>query len=169
MAFCIDRDWLSTFAVPSIGKNLLFKRLDKEKTETNEIANFGEYETSDWPLYTEPDPLRTILYTLINEGKYRETDDYAINVYLPERVKVGIEHISKYEKVYSNRLHGALLSILLGKETYIIDNSYGKNSQYYSTWLKNTKNIHLVNVSKTGDIHRTIRFMFHAIRGLLPF
>lgn len=169
MAFCIDRDWLSTFAIPSIGKNLLFKRLDKEKTETNEIANLGEYETSDWPLYTEPDPLRTILYTLINEGKYKEADDYATNVYLPERVKVGIEHISKYKKVYSNRLHGALLSILLGKETYIIDNSYGKNSQYYSTWLKNTKNIHLVNVSKTGDIHRTIRFMFHAIRGLFPF
>lgn len=109
------------------------------------------------------------LNELIAEGKYKGADDYAINVYLPERVRVGIEHISKYEKVYSNRLHGALLSILLGKETYIIDNSYGKNSQYYSTWLKNTKNIHLVNVSKTGDTHRIIRFMYHAIRGLLPF
>lgn len=169
MAFCIDRDWLRTYTLPSTGNNLLFKRLDKEGTKTDVISNLGEHDTSDWPLYTEPDPLKAKLYTLINEGKNKEADDYAINVYLPERVKVGIEHISKYEKVYSNRLHGALLSILLGKETYIIDNSYGKNSQYYSTWLKNTKDIHLVNVSKTGDIHRTIRFMFHAIRGLLPF
>ena len=169
MAFCIDRDWLRTYTLPSTGNNLLFKRLDKEGTKTDVISNLGEHDTSDWPLYTEPDPLRTILYTLINEGKYKEADDYATNVYLPERVKVGIEHISKYEKVYSNRLHGAILAILLGKETFIIDNSYGKNSQYYSTWLKNTKNIHLVNVSKTGDTHRIIRFMYHAIRGLLPF
>ena len=169
MAFCIDRDWLRTYTLPSTGNNLLFKRLDKEGTKTDVISNLGEHDTSDWPLYTEPDPLRTILYTLINEGKYKEADDYATNVYLPERVKVGIEHISKYEKVYSNRLHGAILAILLGKETFIIDNSYGKNSQYYSTWLKDTKNIHLVNVSKTGDTHRIIRFMYHAIRGLLPF
>ena len=169
MAFCIDRDWLRTYTLPSTGNNLLFKRLDKEGTKTDVISNLGEHDTSDWPLYTEPDPLRTILYTLINEGKYKEADDYATNVYLPERVKVGIEHISKYEKVYSNRLHGAILAILLGKETFIIDNSYGKNSQYYNTWLKDTKNIHLVNVSKTGDIHRIIRFMYHAIRGLLPF
>lgn len=166
MAFCIDRDWLRTFDIPSTGKNLLFKRLDKEKTETNEIANFGEYETSDWPLYTEPDPLKTKLNTLINEGKYREADDYAINVYLPERVKTGIEHISKYEKVYSNRLHGAILAILLDKETYIIDNSYGKNSQYYDSWLKKSNKIHLLSKSKSFNFERKKRFLYHMILGM---
>lgn len=106
------------------------------------------------------------LNELIAEGKYKEADDYAKNVYLPERVKIGIEHISKYNRVYSNRLHGAILAILLGKETYIIDNSYGKNSHYYDSWLKKSNKIHLLSKSKSFNFERKKRFLYHMILGM---
>ena len=88
-----------------------------------------DYDISDWPMYESDDPLFEKLLALLSDGKMNKADEFAVWKYLPERFRVGVEHISKYDRVFSNRLHGAILSILLGKETYIIDNSYGKNSQ----------------------------------------
>jgi pyruvyl transferase EpsO len=41
-----------------------------------------------------------------------------------------------YEHVVSSRLHGALLGGLLGIPTTLLDNSYGKNRQYFEAWLR---------------------------------
>ena len=54
-----------------------------------------------------------------------------------------IEWVKKYEKVYSNRMHGAILAWFLGKETYLINNSYGKSKSLYETWLLDAKNLHM--------------------------
>lgn len=47
---------------------------------------------------------------------------------------------SSYEKVLTSRLHGHILACLVDTESQIIDNSYGKNSAYYSIWTGNLKN-----------------------------
>ncbi|WP_438448534.1 polysaccharide pyruvyl transferase family protein [Gorillibacterium sp. sgz5001074] len=41
---------------------------------------------------------------------------------------------SSYETIQTSRLHGHILSCLLDKPNVIIDNSYGKNSNYFKTW-----------------------------------
>ena len=42
-----------------------------------------------------------------------------------------------------NILHGCILSILLGKKITLIDNSYGKNGNFYNTWLSDLDNVTL--------------------------
>ena len=53
----------------------------------------------------------------------------------------GVQFISTYRTVYTTRLHGLVLSALLDKQTFFLDNSYGKVSALYSTWLQDTDNI----------------------------
>ncbi|UVP53814.1 polysaccharide pyruvyl transferase family protein [Bacteroides cellulosilyticus] len=43
--------------------------------------------------------------------------------------------INPYKEIYTTRLHVAILSILTHKPFMFIDNSYGKNSSFYNTWL----------------------------------
>ncbi len=47
----------------------------------------------------------------------------------------GIKFINKYDEVYTTRLHGYILSVLLDKKVHMMDNSYGKNSNFYYTWM----------------------------------
>ncbi len=42
---------------------------------------------------------------------------------------------ARHESIRSDRLHAALLGCLLGKDVSIIDNSYGKLSSYFDTWM----------------------------------
>ena len=43
----------------------------------------------------------------------------------------------QHELVHTDRLHGLILSVLLGRRVIILDNSYGKNTAYYNQWLSN--------------------------------
>jgi pyruvyl transferase EpsO len=43
---------------------------------------------------------------------------------------------SSYEKIVTSRLHGHILSCLVGVSSSIIDNNYGKNTAYYELWTK---------------------------------
>lgn len=162
MAFCINKEELLQYFRPCLDKDLLFQRVDKEKTDVSAISSMSNnYDISDWPNYAEPEPMVEHLYALIREKKFKEADEYAVTTYLPQKVKTGVEHISQYNRVFSNRLHGAILSVLLGKEVFILDNSYGKNSQYYNTWLKDFDNVHLLSESHSSNINRKLRFLFH--------
>lgn len=160
MAFCIDINALVSLSLPQTKKTLIFQRIDKEKTELGDIAETlnGSYEISDWPGYKAKDPILEKVKELINSSNHRTADQIAIEDYLPERLKVGVELISSYQKVYSNRLHGAILSILLGKDVSIIDNKYGKNIQYYDTWLKGTSNVSVVKIHHSFNLKRFMKF-----------
>ena len=48
----------------------------------------------------------------------------------------GIRLFSRYEMVLTNRLHAVILGLLLGRSVIAFDNSYGKLSTYYQSWLK---------------------------------
>lgn len=168
MAFCINKNKLNKYTKQQLHKDLLFKRIDKEESDEDLINTLSEkYDVSDWPFYIEFDPLFEKLKSLINEGRCNEADEYAVNTYLPNRVKVGVEFISQYDRVFSNRLHGTILSILLDKEVYIFDNSYGKNSQYYNAWLKEAKNVHLLTTSQNFNFKRKVHFFYWWLRSIV--
>lgn len=162
MAFCINKEELMQYCRPSLDKDLFFQRVDKEKTDVSAIDSMSNnYDISDWPNYAEPEPMVEHLYALIRDNRFKEADEYAVTTYLPQRVKTGVEHISQYNRVFSNRLHGAILSVLLGKEVFILDNSYGKNSQYYNAWLRDLDNVRLLSESHSFNLNRKLRFLFH--------
>lgn len=161
MAFCIEPSTLRQHTVPSAEKTLVFKRVDKEKTDLTVFEQtFGNNcDYSDWPLYEQFDERFEKLKVCMKEKRYEEANKYAISTYLPLRVADGIRFISQYSTVFSNRLHGAILSILLEKEVTIIDNSYGKNAQFYDTWLKDVPTVHLQRVKHRFNLKRKVKMI----------
>lgn len=67
-----------------------------------------------------------------------------LTYHLPLIKAYAVEFMQPYGEVYSTRLHGGILAFLLGKQVKLIDNSYGKVSAIYKTWLVNEPNIELV-------------------------
>lgn len=51
--------------------------------------------------------------------------------------------VDLYESIITDRLHVAIAASLMGKEVYMLDNSYHKLSMVYQNSLANQKNIHL--------------------------
>ena len=56
----------------------------------------------------------------------------------------GINFFSKYHTIYTTRLHGLILGVLMDKKMIIIDNKYNKCKNYYNTWLKEFDNIEVI-------------------------
>ena len=57
----------------------------------------------------------------------------------------GINFFSNYEIIYTTRLHGLILGILMDKKVIIVDNKYNKCKNYYDTWLREFDNIELMS------------------------
>lgn len=156
MAWCIKRSYLKRWSQSSSAKVLLLKRNDKELGSGNIVIPDVEPEVHDWPTIETCSPAVTRfkkLIKLLNKCKrklprmavffQKIKDSLYYLYYRNEMNSQGIAFISSYGKIYATRLHGVILSVLLGKEVYIIDNSYGKLCACYSTWLKDVENVHL--------------------------
>ena len=66
-------------------------------------------------------------------------------IILPYYLHNGIKFVNRYDVIYTTRLHVAILGVLLNKQVCFFDNSYGKNSALYNTWLKDSPNITFVS------------------------
>lgn len=52
-----------------------------------------------------------------------------------KQIAEAVNFLKEYDLVISTRLHGHILSCLMGIPTIILDNSYGKNLEFYKTWM----------------------------------
>lgn len=147
MAFCITNGVLQKYSRKEGDRALFLKRNDPEFSEYDFNSYITEDEatldTCDWPTMEQQFKAKTYLDKLLWHKKRlgRIPDIYANWIFRPHQVKKGIEFVSQYKKVYTTRLHVAILSLLLGKEVIFFDNSYGKNSSFFETWLKEVDNI----------------------------
>lgn len=159
MAFCISNQTLSKFIKPIKKHTLFLKRTDKElEHDKYLIESKNEIEVHDWPSFEQdPKSWKNYVYLMKASRKFGKVkfmllqrlfeqiaDFYFFYFCRPDFVKIGVSFISQYQNIYTTRLHGAILSVLLGKEVYLFDNSYGKNKSYYDTWFKENKKIKLV-------------------------
>lgn len=152
MAFCIDP---KHFEVPSTGnKTLLMKRNDGEFGTIPKIE--GEFDTLDWPTFnlTKEERWEKV-------GRQRKLDKIAIefqkipilNSFIDSRyglksrkgkenyIQTGIDFFSQYDRIYTTRLHGLILGVLMGKDMKVLDNSYGKLTNFYKEWLVDFENV----------------------------
>lgn len=94
-------------------------RSDKEKRGSNPV-NESDVYVVDWfgPDAKHPDPA----------GSYLEKAKYAVTR--------AFNILSKGKVVVTDRLHGHILALILGRPHVILDNSYGKLRHFYATWSK---------------------------------
>lgn len=161
MAFCIDH------IVPheqNLDKILFMQRTDNEVKDNNSLISTlravyaDALEISDWPTYNNS-PLmyslnmRYVTYKEMLSRFLQKTifcslvhPEYGLNCRKNREkyIRIGINFINRYEQIYTTRLHGLILSILLGKKVFIVDNNYGKSEDFYNTWLTNFKGVHLI-------------------------
>lgn len=153
LAFCINPANLNKWKAQSFKSCLYLKRNDKEFVEDNKNNIPSSTDVSDWPTMETPNKLENQVerfayyYHRLDkkmhiEGLTRLYDSMYYWIYRRQMLSRGVKFISAYQKIYSTRLHGMILAGLLGKETYFIDNSYGKISSLYNTWLADVNNIY---------------------------
>lgn len=146
MAFWID---FKNFRVPKPSRDriLFFERRD---VESNHTYKYGEIvplcaERHEWPIMESGDNTwRTRWMKRVQYRLPRLYDSYWNHVLRKYFVQIGIDFIAGYKSVFTTRLHGAILSFLLDKDITLFDNSYGKNSSFYRTWLNDVDGIKLI-------------------------
>lgn len=142
MAFHIDIQWLRKQMLPlDVASVLYHKRTDKE--QINILPIFGANEivsTGDWPVMEHTDGwlsnfnARESKLRLANEN-ISAIDQMYEQEFRPKLIRCGVEFFSSHSRVVTTRLHGMVLAFMLGIPVEFIDNSYGKVSALYHTWL----------------------------------
>jgi exopolysaccharide biosynthesis predicted pyruvyltransferase EpsI len=141
---------------------LFLKRSDKELASDAPLPPkevLARADVHDWPSM-ERDPACWIRYqklyrlgqatvrcgglSRIGVVVLKSSDWYYHSHCRKQLIREGVRFVGRYRDIYTTRLHGGILSILLDKEVTIIDNSYGKNASYFETWLSDTEGVELL-------------------------
>lgn len=146
MAFCMDLSAWNVRRQPEVDR-LFLVRDDKEFKPNDRLleANRELDIVSDWPTMLPDDRIawacgQCFLFSRFFKGP---VDFLARSIYRPHIIRAGISFESRAAKIFSTRLHGAILGLLLGKKVVLFDNSYGKNRRFYETWLSDCEDVEL--------------------------
>lgn len=146
MAFCISKRMLRRYRVREKDKTLILKRNDKELALglIDKLGPLGKnVEVHDWPSLETSEPPSKMLFAIL-DYKYSSrgiADWYAHHFFKNQLLKTGVAFVSQYKEIYTTRLHVAILAVLLHKHCYFLDNTYGKNSSFYDSWLSDLDDI----------------------------
>lgn len=132
----------------SPGKELLcFFRTDIEKTrEQEQLERTGRGDYLDWTsLYNRVEKKSiNMIVRMMTKGSGPLPMHLIWNKYTDYLVDKAVKRFSSYQNVQTSRLHGHILSCLMDKPNTLLDNSYGKNSNYYNTWTSGIESAKLV-------------------------
>lgn len=151
MAFCIPYDRFLPYIRKERFGLLRIVRKDCERPIGKQ--NLLDGKTQDWPVFDQSirySTLKNTVYDRLYKIHFLRNflrdrwNSYAYEHFRTAMIREGVQLISPYRFVQSERLHGAILAILLGKEVTIVDNSYKKNSNFYNTWLLNWESVCLM-------------------------
>ncbi|AME07350.1 polysaccharide pyruvyl transferase family protein [Bacillus siamensis] len=137
---------IRTAAAPSRGK-LHFIRTDGEINPN--LQTDSSVESCDWQhVLSASDRHGIAFFQTLNVLNKKAGNPLPIarfwKLYSDFLTKKAVLFFSRYESVETSRLHGHILSSLLGKPNTVIDNSYGKNANYYHTWMHEAPDVRLI-------------------------
>lgn len=144
---------------------LIMQRTDHEKKDSNDYIEDiircnpnNKVDVCDWPSFSNNKYINSISNIIFHYHIVLSTRIQSLPILsllvdhrygLRRRdgreryIKQGVSFMSKYDQVYTTRLHGLILATLMNKKVYIVDNKYAKCINYYQTWLKDFSNIEL--------------------------
>ena len=144
---------IERYALPNQGKGCLFvKREDSEKNSVCETIIPNEAVVSDWPTMKEPTSVMKVycccLSQLMKIDRFSGTHftkifaDVCYKKYFKKYIiQSGLRFVNAYASVYTTRLHVGIVAALLGKDTVMFDNSYGKIKGVYDLWMNDWNNV----------------------------
>lgn len=120
---------------------LRFVRRDKESKTYAALEGEGnDLHTVDWheilPLSTRR--IALLIHKAIdlqNRMGFHNQKYWQWRFVQDRAIRDGVRYFSRFRKIYTNRLHGMILGLLLNREVCAFDNSYGKLSSYRESWL----------------------------------
>lgn len=132
--------------VPVERSVLWLLRTDKEALgDASPIESEARVDWLDEP----PMRLRALSYRLIGAWRRKPLRRLArlglTRLYAPlaqRRLRRGLETLASAQVVITDRLHGHILSLLLGIPHVVLDNSYGKLSSFHDTWMTEVDDVH---------------------------
>lgn len=155
MAFFIGFDKFGKINTTKTERTLYAKRIDKE-LKNNSWPSFipQNAEVHDWPAIEYKAPKYALADYIVGWLNFfanikgikpvnRLIDLMRTHFYRPQYIKDCVKFINQYDSVYSTRLHIAIASIMMGKTVHLMDNSYGKNFNFYDTWLADMDRVEL--------------------------
>lgn len=153
MAFCISVSNLRKYCQMETEKGLFLKRTDKElSASVFELPVDMKIDIHDWPTYEKKFLMNIIFETLLrikNHFNFNFLNSilnrWAITIYRRDLITIGVKFLSSYSVIYTTRLHVLILGVLLQKKCIIIDNSYGKNSSFFETWLEDLEQVEIIS------------------------
>lgn len=151
MAFYMPDHLLNSFRnICPTKDNLLFQRIDKEAVNIK-IDISGEYDISDWTTmesgYQVGKTFNGLYPTIIRiYWRYPQLGLKLLNslydkCYRPNITSDALKQLANYKTIYSTRLHAMIGAMLIGRQVYFIDNSYGKLGNLYTTWLEDCESV----------------------------
>ena len=145
MAYCMDIKRTCHIGRRQSDKVLCLMRRDKESVHFN-LSLPSDHIVSDWPSLSGNRCINIILrvYNMLRRRGFVKTSYYWLyHTYRRIMVKGAKRFVLNCSEVYSTRLHGMILCSMLGVKVHAIDNSYGKLSAFYNTWLKDVECVSL--------------------------
>jgi pyruvyl transferase EpsO len=145
MAHCLWGEFPASPVSASGGRTLLFSRTDKESRPMDDLPA-GASAPTDWQHVIAPyeifafRALRKLHYKHCAFGGQRSLHP-AWRLVRDRLIVKGRRLIEGYDVVITNRLHAAILGLLLNREVVMMDNSNRKLSEYYATWLKDVSGV----------------------------
>ena len=151
MAFFLD----VKHNAPSTSKTLYMLRKDTEVCNRsveinccNDIKDWPTFNNNKYVLYAS----RVLFMYNIKLSKFMQRTSvlkcfvdptYGINRRNNREryITMGINFFSKYTTIYTTRLHGLILGIIMQKHMIIVDNKYNKCRDFYDTWLQDFDNV----------------------------
>lgn len=82
---------------------------------------------------------------------HRLCEEWITRTYRPLMLYKAVRFLAPYEVIITTRLHAAILSLMMGKRVYCLDNFYGKLSALHRTWLQDCEAISMIKRSDFSD------------------
>lgn len=137
-AFCVDMSQFRRAAAPQ-GIGCIF-RSDKERRDDAAAGHalFGAAGSEDWRLHKPyVNTLQKAVmgaFMVLPQRLTGHLGGPAFTSFARARVALGFAQIDRHKVLVTDRLHGHIMASLLGKPHVVIDNFYGKISNYIEAW-----------------------------------
>lgn len=151
MAHALWGDDLLKYSGSISNDTLYMLRRDIERTPSQALASSVDWDdlVSKWKLRFSWRACQFV-YGGIGMDSIRQAAIRYWIAHCKYRVRSAVEFFGSYQTIVTSRLHGHILTLLIGRDCLLLDNSYGKNSTYLETWTKKTGKVRLISELSDG-------------------